>query len=334
MKKLLIPFISVLLLISVNHSFSQTTGSFEEIVDFTSTGDYPFKRTLAWYVPTDYNAEKSYTLIVGLRGGPHAFNTDFRNELKVLSNDLNAIILCPDNQKHFNNDENKVKILVNHAIERAIETYHIDTDYIYLTGLSYGGRHTVISSLSSAPTKFKLRGIITWATGTNSEAIPNYEKASSFPPACICSGDKDSDHFQAISKRLHNRIQSNGGISKLRKIPKVGHTTSFSKFKEEFLSCVDFIEENQKPALTTEILKKEIAINVFPNPSKNYINIKKIDNQLTISAIQLLTKDGKILSNFAPNSSVLDISNFGGIDTLLIKITTNNGVIIKKVVVQ
>ena len=213
---------SILLVLAICSSLfcskAQETGSFQENVDFNEA-DYQFSRTLYYYVPENYDPSNVYKLVVGFRGGPHANAGQFRDQLTFLSNEMDAIILCPENEAHFNNEEGLVKQLFQYAVAHTSENYNIDEDYIYLTGLSYGGRHAVIVSMDTDNGAIpNLRGVIPFAAGSNSQLEPDYTAVNDFPPACVCIGLNDSNNFQDVSNTLAEDIETNGGDVLLNEI--------------------------------------------------------------------------------------------------------------------
>ncbi|PCH98354.1 MAG: hypothetical protein COB85_01615 [Bacteroidetes bacterium] len=231
-----------LLLLSTICSLAQQTGSFQQTVIFAEP-DYNFTRTLYYYVPTDYDSAQSYKLVVGFRGGPHTNAGQFRDQLTFLSDSIGAIILCPENEGHFWNQEGLTKQLFQYSVDTTLSLYNIDTNFIYLTGLSYGGRHAVIVSMDTDNGLIpNLRGVIPFAAGSDSHLEPNYADIADFPPACICIGLNDAATFITVANTLHNDIASNGGTSFINEIAGVGHTVDFPSYPDEMMECFNFIE--------------------------------------------------------------------------------------------
>ncbi len=285
---------------------AQTTGSFQLNVTFPQT-DYNVNRTLYYFVPTDYDANESYKLVVGFRGGPHSNAGQFRNQLRFLSDSIGAIILCPENAPHFNNQEGLVKKLFNYSVDTTMSMYNIDSEFIYLTGLSYGGRHSVIVSMDTdAGAIPSIRGVIPFAAGTASEQQPNYDSVSDFPPACICIGLNDSPNFINVSHALNQDIQSNNGISLLNEIPGVGHTVAFASYPEEMMECIQFIE-NQYSAIYDTRIEELNQVIIHPNPVSDYLEITYPENRV-ISDMYIATSSGKLIRALNNESTRIDIS--------------------------
>ncbi len=254
---------------------AQQTGSFDISVAF-SQPDYNFTRTLYYFVPSNYDSTQSYKLVVGFRGGPHTNAGQFRDQLTFLSDSIGAIILCPENSGHFWNQEGLTKKLFEYSLDTTLALYNIDTNFIYLTGLSYGGRHSVIVSMDTDNGPIPhLRGVIPFAAGSDSHLEPDYVDIADFPPACICIGLSDANNFITVSNTLHDDITTNGGSSMLNEISGVGHTVAFPSYPEEMMECIDFIEDQYDTTGTpTSLLNLKVnAPTIFPNPTSGQVTI-------------------------------------------------------------
>jgi len=251
--------------------FAQETGSFQNSISIDEPG-YNVTRSVYYFVPNDYNPNNSYKLIVGFRGGPHVNAGQFRDQLTPLSDSLDAIIICPENIGDFNNNEGNVKFLFNHAVSAALDVYSIDTNFIYITGLSFGGRHTIIVGMDSdsGPISDNIRGIIPFAPGTNSELVADYENSTRYP-ICTCIGSNDNT-FMPIATSFTNNVISNGGTAMLNIIDGVGHTTNFPSFPSEMMECFRFIEDAY---LVTDINKIEKKTGkLYPNPARDKFTLE------------------------------------------------------------
>jgi hypothetical protein len=284
-------------------SFAQQTGDFQLDVSFTEP-DYTFNRTLYYHVPTNYNPAQSYKLVVGFRGGPHSNAGQFRDQLSFLSDSIGAIIVCPENADHFWNQEGLTKQLFNYSLDTTLALYNIDTNFIYLTGLSYGGRHSVIVSMDTDNgTIPNLRGVIPFAAGSDSQLEPNYADIGDFPPACICIGLNDSQNFINVSNTIHNDIQTNGGESFLNEIAGVGHTVAFATYPEEMMECFNFIEGTYSSVSLPE--NTDDGVQIFPNPASSTISIKGLENY----TLSITDAQGRTMMQLEGNASSIDVSS-------------------------
>ena len=290
----------VLMLLSImllsSNSYAQQTGDFQLSIVFPQV-DYNFTRSLYYHVPTNYDPTQSYKLVVGYRGGPHVNAGEFRDQLSFLSDSIGAIILCPENEGHFWNQEGLTKQLFNYSLDTTLALYNIDTNFIYLTGLSYGGRHSVIVSMDtdSAPIP-NLRGVIPFAAGSDSHLEPDYVDIAAFPPACICIGLNDSQTFIDVSNTIHDDIQANSGISMLNEIPGVGHTVAFSTYPDEMMECFNFIEASYGTSSIEEIeLKKDLILS--PNPANGNITVH-FQNEKSIERVEIYSISGELALSF------------------------------------
>lgn len=300
--------------------FTQETGAFQQEISFTES-DYTYDRTLYYYVPLNYDGQNSYPLVLGFRGGPHSNAGQFRDQLSFLADSLNAIVLCPENEDHFWNLEGETKLLFQYSLESAMDQYSINDEMIYLTGLSYGGRHAVIVSMDTDEGPIpNLRGVIPFATGSEGDDQPNYDAVEQFAPACICIGLDDSSNFIQVSNNLHDDIIANGGHSILNEIEGVGHTTNFSTFPNEFMECIQFIEDQYSTNLVSHM--DSFELHVFPNPTKNSL---QINTDLKIESIKIFRMNGELISHSHHCSKNVDVSKISA-ESFIIEIQTNNGI--------
>ncbi|MFK7809816.1 MAG: T9SS type A sorting domain-containing protein [Saprospiraceae bacterium] len=305
MKNLLVLF--AFLICSFN-SNAQTTGSFDLIIDFEET-DYDFTRKLYYFVPSDYDASQSYKLVVGFRGGPHANAGQFRDQLTFLADSIGAIILCPENEDHFWNDEGLTKQLFQYSLDTTMAMYNIDSDFVYLTGLSYGGRHAVIVSMDTDDGLIPgLRGVIPFAAGSEADDQPNYDSIDDFPPACICIGLNDSQNFITVSNNLATDITDNGGAAFLNEVPNVGHTVAFANYPEEMMECFDFIESQYGVSSTIALNVADKSIRVFPNPATSVLTFE-IDKTIQAKRVYLTDMNGKLIKEFEATKRELNVSD-------------------------
>ncbi len=313
-------------------SQAQTTGSFQQTITFDQP-DYSFTRILYFHVPEDYDANKAYPLVVGFRGGPHANAGQFRDQLSFLSDSLDAIILCPENSGHFWNQEGLTKQLFRYSVDTTMAQYSIDTNFIYLTGLSYGGRHSVIVSMDTDNGPIpKLRGVIPFAAGSDSQLEPDYLDIQDFPPACICIGLDDSQNFINVSNTIHNDIQSNGGTSFLNEIPGVGHTVAFPTYPQEMMKCMNFIEDFHQSTAINDHSGFAGTLTITPNPASTQITLFGPDPG-AVKRIEILTISGQVIKTIKGYTAVIPVDQFlAGI--YWVRLTTLSGSVIQSFIIQ
>ncbi len=311
-------YVLLAFLLSLGLTQAQTTGSFQIDVDFNES-DYDYTRTLYFHVPDDYDESNRYPLVVGFRGGPHSNAGQFRDQLRFLSDSIGAIIICPENIAHFNVNEGEVKQLFNYTVDTVMSMYNIDKEMIYLTGLSFGGRHAVIVSMDEDAGDIpELRGVIPFAAGRNSQLHPDYNRIDDFAPACMCIGLSDAQVFIDVSNDIHNGIISNDGNSLLNEIPGVGHTVAFSGFPNEMMECLNYIESSY-PTNTGEVdfIKNEIKI--YPNPSRSYFEYSIAEDQVP-ETVQLIDSSGRIVLHLDPSNRKVNTSSLeNGMYALVIR---------------
>ena len=312
---------------------AQETGSFQQSVNF-SESDYNATRTLYFFVPEDYDANQSYPLVVGFRGGPHSNAGQFRTQLTFLADSIGAIIMCPENADHFWNEEGLTKQLFKYSVETTMDMYNINPDMIYLTGLSYGGRHAVIVSMDTDDGPIpNLRGVIPFATGSEGDLVPNYDAVADFPPACICIGTFDSANFKNVANNLHNDITAAGGISLLNEIVGVGHTVAFPTYPEEMMECINFIESQYGTTSieASPVLDKAYFV-AYPNPANNILRFE-FRKEIHASQIYITDLSGKLLRNIPVDKKEIDLEEFSS-GLYIINVVHEKGISTQKISIQ
>ncbi len=200
MKKIYSTFLAALFFCQI--LFAQQTGSFDKTISFGGSPTWP----ISFYVPTNYNPSNKYKLIVGLHGLGSKSST-MRNRLvtSVVSDPsspvYNAIVVCPDNgngaggQTDFWTAPCDTSIITK-AMNLAISLYNIDPEYIYLNGISLGGRAAFRYGLINY---WRFRGIELWCPAIQSIQEANNQVPSfTYPytngkyiPVCITVGSED-----------------------------------------------------------------------------------------------------------------------------------------------
>jgi len=297
---------------------AQQTGSFTVNVDFDEA-DYQFNRDLYFYVPENYDATQSYPLVVGFRGGPNTNAGQFRDQIMALGEQLGAIIMCPENIAHFNNQEGLVKQLFKYSVAETTSLYNIDMEKIYLTGLSFGGRHAVIVAMDTDAGEIPaLRGVIPFATGANGDAQPNYDAVAQFAPACVCIGLSDSHANGA--EVLHNQISG------------VGHTVDFATYPDEMMECIDFIESTYMTIGTDDLIIEADLLTIHPNPATDMVQIT-LKNDAIPKSYRIHTLEGKELRAKTVFDTQINVSALEN-GTYLLLFDVNDGIVVKQLMVQ
>jgi len=151
------PFLMVLILVSCKKDHKSNQQLEDDTIDpnalptlqkSTFNGDSALIQT-----PYGYTPSKKYGLLLGFAAFGGQPNRDNLEELygvagkvrRQLTLDKNLIVICPQNNSGFFTPQE-----INNTINLAIQTYSVDTNRIYLTGLLRGGAN-VLNYLSDKP---------------------------------------------------------------------------------------------------------------------------------------------------------------------------------------
>ncbi|MBI1183024.1 T9SS type A sorting domain-containing protein [bacterium] len=221
---------NLLLLFVVSSASAQKTGLFTEDISFNAES-----RTLACYVPTDYDSTKQYRLMVALHGlGDNAvnFRSALINSLKWNNIFDSTIFICPDGgsdqNKDFYTPQGDEKI-IDIAIGFASDNYKINSEEIILEGFSLGGRSALRYGLDN-PDKFKALLLNTPALqgidDLNNHPAINfpiaYQKANLLP-VFISVGQQDYTYLYTM-KKLYEKLIINDAHLMYHEVKSMGHS--------------------------------------------------------------------------------------------------------------
>lgn len=189
------------------------------------------------YTPTTNNSEKMPLLIfmhgAGERGARDGSELDkvayhgFFKEVKA-GKEYPFMIVAPQCPK----DEYWGTFIesLNHFLDKIIAENNVDTDRIYLTGLSMGGTASWLWGLSS-PSRF---AAIAPVCG---EGISWYAEKLTSIPIVAFHGDIDSTVSPHESLEMVSSINKRGGHAKLILFPGVKHNAWDYAYNDELVSC-------------------------------------------------------------------------------------------------
>jgi hypothetical protein len=92
--------------------------------------------------------------------------------------------------------------------------------------------------------------------------------------------------------------------------------------------------ENGIPVSVNENILKENSLKIFPNPANDYVNFKLL-SKTNISFIEIINIQGILVNRqkIVNNQNTIDVSNLS-VGMYIIKIHTDNGYIMKKIIKQ
>ncbi|MFN3195605.1 MAG: alpha/beta hydrolase-fold protein [Chlorobiota bacterium] len=209
---------------------AQQTGSFDEVVMFNQE-----QRTLAVHVPTDYNSENKYNLIIGLHGLGDT-GTNYRNGLISSLNwntELpNTIFVFPDGGEDQSSDHYAPagdEQFIVEAMNWAKANYNIDENEIILQGFSLGGRSALKFGLENYDL-FKglvlntpaVQGVLDVNNVEGFSSMYQYENAPQIPIA-IVHGSEDISYLD-FDIQLYQNLVENNGVVRTGILDGMGHT--------------------------------------------------------------------------------------------------------------
>ncbi|MGB0838976.1 MAG: T9SS type A sorting domain-containing protein [Salibacteraceae bacterium] len=310
----MIRFIFIYLLyLLIGYGFTakaQSVGAFDTLVVID---DAPFNgdtRTLSVFVPTDYNPNQTYGLIVALHG--HSQNSAYlRNRLNSFGNSQDYIIVCPDgNGNQFDDEYNTNEIaIIETALDFAQDNYSTDSTTTYLFGFSLGGRTALYYGLANHD---MFNGILAFAPAYQSEDDVNnlfhfpwnapfeYQNGQ-YIPTCLCVGS--ADNYRDRTFLAYQKLQDQNAYTIFNEVSGLNHTIDYSSFSIEISNCMSFFNSSLSIVEATTINPT-----IYPNPVDNILNFTSSEHA-EIILVQITDILGKpVYKNQTQTSTSLDVS--------------------------
>lgn len=283
------------LLLSASVSNSQQLGSFDKLTSFNGES-----RTLSYFVPSDYDSTKYYSLMVCLHGlGDNSNN--FRNALiDYLSWNqfiTQTIFVCPDGGSDQNKDfysPNGDEMIIVESINDAKANYKIDTTKIILEGFSLGGRSALKFGLENTE-MFQglllntpaIQGI---ADLNNDEGMSSgymYENASRIPISII-HGDEDIAYLN-LDKLLYKKLLENNGIVQHYLVEGMAHSIPGRSITEP---AVNFLKNPTPNEEELEFLEIVVPERTISKDVEAYCKIRSVGSEILSQIILYYEIDG------------------------------------------
>lgn len=229
MKSKLFTLIVFFLLVTKGFLYAQQTGNFNVSINFMGQ-----QRTLALYVPTNYNSNQQYRLLVGLHGfggnGASFRNTLVGSSLHWQTLFPNTIFICPDGSAQGNHYEPAgYEEIIQKSIDYAKGHYNIDSSDIILEGFSFGGRSALAFGLSHFQ-EFRalllntpaIQGVVDAFYGIPLNGSNFTYQNASHLPIYITLGADDLPYVPPVDS-MFEQLVANNGVVRYHIISGLGH---------------------------------------------------------------------------------------------------------------
>jgi dipeptidyl aminopeptidase/acylaminoacyl peptidase len=196
------------------------------------------------FKPTSYNTSKSYPLVVYLHGANDTLSRELTLYREAVQREHPCFILTPKclnpnvgwgDAWHDTHSPDMVKVLA--VVDSLVRVYPINTNRLYLYGISMGGFGT-FSVLSKEPDKFAAGYAV--CGGASVEAAPHLLQT----PLWIFHGTDDDIVLVRYSRDVyHEMIKRGGSYVRYTEYPGVKHNSWENVAREESLVKWLFLQE-------------------------------------------------------------------------------------------
>lgn len=218
------------------------------------------EHALSVCVPENYDPGISYPLIIGLHycGGN---SEEYRSALQPLCDSLNMVIACPGNSGQQITDPEMILI----AIDSAVAICSIDTQQVYLTGMSCNGFSLLQMGLDKI---YPFRGIFPWVPYFSSFDQETFNLDSDMP-VVISVGSQDSNLGPIL--RLYDSLETHHARVDLEIVPDVGHVLHFNSFANDMIRCIHYLNDTQAVTLSQPV---DLQIHDVDDPAEVIISVE------------------------------------------------------------
>jgi pimeloyl-ACP methyl ester carboxylesterase len=254
---------------------SQQTGSFG--LEFDNSG---ITSQMFFYVPDDYDANKSYDLVYAWHANTMPGST-MRDFIKAVQGDLNnKIIVAPDANNILDKEAAYLSNLITQSIGYTLNTYNINNETLVITGMSLGGAIAYQLGLQN-PDLFK--GIVGLMPAIAELPESLWANIENIKMATIL-GDQDLNF--SVVDALMKEIETKGGEILYTVKPGVTHIDqeylNSQEFVNDYNASYNYVLDN---AASVQEFDIDENISLFPNPTSEKIylesdNIHSLGNAL------------------------------------------------------
>jgi hypothetical protein len=205
------------------------------------------KHPLNLSIPADYDTNKVYPMVLVLHWCPGTqvagYAKDFRNAFANFADSMDAIIACPDN---FGNSISDAEIgILRATIDTVGATYKIDTNRVYLNGMSCNGYVTVRQGLNKA---YPFKGVFAWDPWIIASNLNDFNYNSTMP-ITLAIGSSDQNYNTVL--RVYDSLESHGANVNLVIVENVGHVLSFPSFTQDMIRSYNFLNDTNTISISS-----------------------------------------------------------------------------------
>jgi hypothetical protein len=288
------------------------------------------KHKLNLSIPSSYDAQKKYPLVISLHWCPGAqvegYAKDFRNAFAKFSDSLQVIVACPDNTGNAISDDD-IGIL-KATVDSVKELYNINENEVFLTGMSCNGYVTVRQGLKKV---YPFKGVFAWDPWIQSINAGEFDYNSKMP-IILAIGTMDQNYTTILN--LYDSLKFHNANVNLVIVKNVGHELTFSSFTDNMVRCFKYLNDTNSISIN--------KVNDFELDDNDTTDItisvnNKTGKKMTYRAISSKTtvmSDPKIVEQEGTNIKITLIPKIGktGITKIVFEAGENDGLGMEQII--
>lgn len=256
---------------------------------------------IAFYVPEDYDATKSYPFIYAWHGGGMPAQDMVDLVYFAIANSKKAIVCAPDINDILS-DNTRINALVSASLGYSFNNFNIDTNKTIITGFSMGGGMAFQIGLMVPE---HIKGIITFSPAVSADYF-NQTMWNNLSKSRIATilGDQD-DNYSIVSGFMKDLQEQGANLLYLEK-PGVEHADqtyyTSQEFANDYEKCYNYVLNIEQSEV---INTKGRNIMLYPNPAMESTNLYIELSELSNLSLQMYNNLGELIetSNYSDLAS-------------------------------
>ena len=237
------------------------------------------KHKLYLSIPSSYDAQKDYPLVISLHwcpGGSYVgYGKDFRDAYAKFADSLHVIVACPDNAGSSISDADIG--IFKATVDSVSGKYKINKKEVYLAGMSCNGYVVVRQGLKKV---YPFKGIFAWDPWIASISVGEFDFNSTMP-ITLAIGTDDPNYATVLN--VYDSLKVHNAKVNLVIVKNVGHIYAFPTFTDNMVRCYQYLNDTNSISIS-----KVADFGINDTDATNHVQISvtnKTGKKMTYRAI-------------------------------------------------